>query len=127
MDHDTAQFATQIIRRWCQEIGGERFPKAIALLITADGGGSSGHRTRLWKMSLQALADGLELKLSVSHFPPGTSKWNEIEPRSFSFITQNWHGQPLVSHQLIVSLIAATTTKTGLIVGAELDTKHTRP
>jgi hypothetical protein len=124
IDHDTAQFAAASIRRWWQEMGSGCFPKADELLITADGGGSNGHRTRLWKVSLQALAADLGLKLSVSHFPPGTSKWNKIEHRLFSFITQNWRGRPLVSHQTIVSLIAATTTKTGLIVKAALDTNH---
>lgn len=124
IDHDTAQFATASIRRWWHEMGRDRFPKANELLITADGGGSNGHRTRLWKVSLQALADELGLPLSICHFPPGTSKWNKIEHRLFSFITQNWRGRPLVSHQAIVSLIAATTTSTGLIVKAALDTNH---
>ncbi len=124
IDHDTAQFATNSIRRWWHEMGAARFPKAKELLITADGGGSNGHRTRLWKVSLQALADELGLTLNVCHFPPGTSKWNKIEHRLFSFITQNWRGKPLVSHQAIVSLIANTTTSTGLIVKAALDTNH---
>jgi hypothetical protein len=124
IDHDTAQFATNSIRRWWREMGEARFPKAKELLITADGGGSNGHRTRLWKVSLQALADELGLTLNVCHFPPGTSKWNKIEHRLFSFITQNWRGKPLVSHQAIVSLIANTTTSTGLIVKAGLDTNH---
>ena len=90
--------------------GADRFPQATELLITADGGGSNGHRTRLWKVSLQDLADELGLTLHVCHFPPGTSKWNKIEHRLFSFITQNWRGKPLVSHQAIVNLIASTTT-----------------
>jgi hypothetical protein len=124
IDHDTAQFATNSIRRWWHEMGRARFPKAKELLITADGGGSNGHRTRLWKVSLQALADDLGLTLNVCHFPPGTSKWNKIEHRLFSFITQNWRGKPLVSHQAIVSLIANTTTSTGLIVKAALDTNR---
>ena len=124
IDHDTAQFATNSIRRWWHEMGEARFPKAKELLITADGGGSNGRRTRLWKVSLQVLADELGLTLNVSHFPPGTSKWNKIEHRLFSFITQNWRGKPLVSHQAIVSLIASTTTSTGLIVKAALDTNH---
>ena len=94
------------------------------MLITADRGGSNGHRTRLWKVSLQALADELDLTLIVSHFPPGTSKWNKIEHRLFSFITQNRRGRPVVSLQAIVSLIARTTTSTGLIVKAALDTNH---
>jgi hypothetical protein len=124
IDHDTAQFAANSIRRWWHEMGQARFPKAKELLITADGGGSNGHRTRLWKVSLQILADELGLTLHVCHFPPGTSKWNKIEHRLFSFITQNWRGKPLVSHQAIVSLIASTTTRTGLIVKAALDTNH---
>src|SRR5512147_1684333 len=121
IDHDTAQFATNSIRRWWYEMGEARFPRAKDLLITADGGGSNGHRTRLWKVSLQALADELGLTLDVCHFPPGTSKWNKIEHRLFCFITQNWRGRPLVSLQAIVSLIAATTTRTGLKVHCEID------
>jgi Rhodopirellula transposase DDE domain len=124
IDHDTAQFAANSIRRWWDEMGQDRFPKAKELLITADGGGSNSHRTRLWKVSLQVLADELGLTLHVCHFPPGTSKWNKIEHRMFSFITQNWRGKPLVSHQAIVSLIASTTTRTGLVVKAALDTNH---
>ena len=124
IDHDTAEFATNSIRRWWLKMGHRRFPRASELLITADGGGSNGHRSRLWKVSLQNLADDLGLKLLVCHFPPGTSKWNKIEHRLFSFITQNWRGRPLVSHQAIVNLIASTTTRTGLIVKAALDTKH---
>jgi hypothetical protein len=124
IDHDTAQFATNSIRRWWHEMGQARFPKANELLITADGGGSNSHRTRLWKVSLQVLANELGLTLNVCHFPPGTSKWNKIEHRLFSFITQNWRGKPLVSLQAIVSLIANTTTSAGLIVKAALDTNH---
>jgi transposase len=124
IDHDTAQFAVGSIRRWWTEMGQERFPAARELLITADGGGSNGHRSRLWKVSLQELADELELKLHVCHFPPGTSKWNTIEHRLFSFITQNWRGKPLFSHQAIVNLIASTTTRAGLIVKAALDTNQ---
>jgi Rhodopirellula transposase DDE domain len=124
IDHDTAQFAANSIRRWWNEMGQDRFPKAKELLITADGGGSNGHRIRLWKVSLQVLADELGLTLNVCHFPPGTSKWNKIEHRLFSFITQNWRGKPLVSYQAIVSLIASTTTRTGLIVKAALDTNQ---
>ncbi|MBM3815330.1 MAG: ISAzo13 family transposase [Acidimicrobiia bacterium] len=124
IDHDTAQFATNSIRRWWKQMGQRRFPHARELLITADGGGSNDHRSRLWKVSLQALADDTGLKLFVCHFPPGTSKWNKIEHRLFSFITQNWRGRPLVSHQAIVSLIANTTTRSGLIVKAALDTNH---
>ena len=121
IDHDTAQFAVNSIRQWWHRMGRRRFPRATQLLITADGGGSNGHRSRLWKVSLQALADELGLKLHVCHFPPGTSKWNQIGHRLFSFITQNWRGRPLVSHQAIVSLIASTTTRTGLLVKAALD------
>jgi hypothetical protein len=124
IDHDTAQFATNSIRRWWREMGARRFPRARRLLITADGGGSNSSRCRLWKVSLQNLADDLGLELQVCHFPPGTSKWNKIEHRLFSFITQNWRGQPLVSHQAIVNLIASTTTRTGLIVKAALDTQQ---
>jgi hypothetical protein len=124
IDHDTAQFATNSIRRWWTRMGCRRFPRASELLITADGGGSNGSRSRLWKLCLQELADHLGIKLVVCHFPPGTSKWNKIEHRLFSFITQNWRGQPLISRQAVVSLIASTTTRTGLIVKAELDTNH---
>jgi hypothetical protein len=124
VDHDTAQFATNSIRRWWREMGCRRFPRARQLLITADGGGSNNSRCRLWKVSLQALADDLGLMIQVCHFPPGTSKWNRIEHRLFSFITQNWRGRPLVSHQAIVNLIASTTTRTGLVVKAALDTEH---
>jgi hypothetical protein len=122
VDHDTAYFAAQTIRRWWEKMGSRRFPRARELLITADGGGSNSCRSRLWKVALQQLADQVELKLRVSHFPPGTSKWNKIEHRLFSFITQNWRGKPLVSRQTIVNLIASTTTKAGLIVRAALDT-----
>jgi hypothetical protein len=124
INHDTAQFAVNSIRRWWRQMGQRRFPNATELLITADGGGSNSSRSRLWKISLQGLADDLGLKLFVCHFPPGTSKWNKIEHRMFSFITQNWRGKPLVSHQAIVNLIAGTTTRTGLIVKAALDTNH---
>jgi hypothetical protein len=124
IDHDTAEFAVASIRRWWRQMGQRRFPQARELLITADGGGSNGSRSRLWKVSLQKLADELELEFLVCHFPPGTSKWNKIEHRLFSFITQNWRGKPLVSRQAIVSLIASTTTRTGLIVKAALDTNH---
>jgi len=124
IDHDTAQFATNSIRRWWKEMGCRRFPQARQLLITADGGGSNNSRCRLWKVSLQKLADDLGMRLQVCHFPPGTSKWNKIEHRMFSFITQNWRGRPLVSHQAIVNLIASTTTRTGLVVKAALDTER---
>jgi transposase len=121
IDHDTAYFAAASIRRWWEEMGATRFPHAEQLLITADGGGSNSSRTRLWKVALQKLADDIDLKLTVSHFPPGTSKWNKVEHRLFSFITNNWRGKPLVSHQAIVSLIASTRTTKGLIVKAALD------
>jgi hypothetical protein len=122
IDHDTAQFAVNSIRRWWREMGQERFPRARELLITADGGGSNSHRSRLWKVSLQELADELGMPLFVCHFPPGTSKWNKIEHRLFSFITKNWRARPLESLEVIVNLIAKTTTRTGLTVKAALDT-----
>jgi hypothetical protein len=121
IDHDTAQFATASVRRWWQEMGSARFPRATQLMITADGGGSNGSRNRLWKIALQALAEELELRLEICHFPPGTSKWNKIEHRLFSFITKNWRGRPLTSYQVIVNLIAHTTTQAGLVVKAALD------
>jgi len=121
-DHDTAAFAVESIRRWWKTMGQTSYPKARQLLITADGGGSNGSRVRLWKLELQRLADETGLDISVCHFPPGTSKWNKIEHRLFSFITQNWRGKPLVSHEVIVNLIAATTTRTGLHVKSQLDT-----
>jgi hypothetical protein len=121
VDHDTASFAVNAIRRWWQLMGSARYPDAKHLTITADGGGSNGARLRLWKVELQKLADELDLAITVCHLPPGTSKWNKIEHRLFSFITQNWRGKPLVSHQIIVQLIAATTTKTGLKVHSEID------
>jgi hypothetical protein len=124
IDHDTAAFAANSIRRWWREMGSRRFPHARQLLITADGGGSNSYRSRLWKVALQQLADDLALRLKVCHFPPGTSKWNKIEHRLFSFITQNWRGRPLVSHQAIVSLIAGTKTRSGLLVKAALDTNQ---
>jgi len=123
IDHDTAEFATASIRRWWQEMGAARFPKATKLMITADGGGSNSSRNRLWKLSLQSLADELGLRMQVCHFPPGTSKWNKIEHRLFCFITKNWRGRPLTSYQTIVNLIASTKTKTGLTVRAALDEK----
>ena len=122
IDHDTAEFAAEAIRRWWRKMGSKRYPKASELLITADGGGSNGSRCRLWKVALQKLADRTGLSLSVSHLPPGTSKWNKIEHRLFCHITQNWRGKPLVSHEVIVNLIANTTTAKGLKVKAELDT-----
>jgi len=121
-DHDTSAFAVESIRRWWKMMGRETYPDARQLLITADSGGSNGSRVRLWKLELQKLADETGLEISICHFPPGTSKWNKIEHRLFSFITKNWRGQPLVSHEVIVNLIAATTTRTGLRVQSQLDT-----
>ena len=119
--HDTAQFAAASIRRWWNEMGATRFPRARKLLVTADGGGSNGSRNRLWKVALAELADELGMPIQVCHFPPGTSKWNKIEHRLFCFITKNWRGRPLTSHQAIVELIGSTTTKAGLTVRAALD------
>jgi Rhodopirellula transposase DDE domain len=121
IDHNTAQFATETIRRWWREMGCRAYPKAEELLILADAGGSNSSRSRLWKVSLQTLADALGLRISVCHFPPGTSKWNKIDHRMFCHITQNWRGRPLRSRALVVSLIGSTTTKTGLHIEAELD------
>jgi len=123
IDHDTAEFAVNAIGRWYQTMGCERYPTANRLMITADGGGSNGSRVRLWKVQLQKLADATGLTLMVCHYPPGTSKWNKIEHRLFCHITQNWRGRPLTSRTAMVELIAATTTKTGLKVHCELDTK----
>jgi len=120
-DHDTATFAVESIRRWWYAMGQPAYPHARTLLITADGGGSNGSRVRLWKLELQQLADETGLEIAVCHFPPGTSKWNKIEHRLFSFISQNWRGKPLVSHEVIVNLIAATTTQMGLKVVCQLD------
>ena len=121
IDHDTALFAGSSIRRWWTEMGQNRFPRATRLLITADAGGSNGWRTRLWKVALQELANELEMNVTVCHFPPGTSKWNKIEHRLFSFITQNWRGKPLYDLQTIVNLISHTTTEAGLIVKSAID------
>ena len=126
VDHDTASFAVATIRRWWHAMGQERYPQAKRLMITADGGGSNGSRLRLWKLELQTMADETGLAIAVSHFPPGTSKWNKIEHRLFSFISKNWRGQPLTSLQVIVSLIAGTTTRKGLKVHAEIDA-HSYP
>jgi hypothetical protein len=120
-DHDTACFAVNAIRRWWKMMGKRRHPQARRLMITADGGGSNGYRVRLWKTELQRLANDLRLPITVCHMPPGTSKWNKIEHRLFSFITINWRGKPLRSFRTIVQLIAATTTEAGLTVRAELD------
>ena len=124
VDHDTAAFAVATIRRWWRELGRKHYPRAKSLLITADSGGSNGSRLRLWKWELQKLAQQTGLVISVCHLPPGTSKWNKIEHRLFSFISQNWRGQPLLTHAAIVSLIAATQTKTGLKVRCVLDTRE---
>jgi hypothetical protein len=124
--HDTAAFAAATIGRWWRRMGRAAYPRAKSLLVTADGGGSNGPRIRLWKLELQKLADDTGLSISVCHLPPGTSKWNKIEHRLFSFITQNWRGQPLLTHATIVSLIAATTTSTGLKVRCEVDRRRYR-
>jgi hypothetical protein len=121
MDHDTASFAVQAIRRWWQEVGRLRYADAQRLVITADGGGSNGSRVRLWKRELQRLANELGIDIVVHHLPPGTSKWNKIEHRLFSFISMNWRAKPLVSYRVIIDLISATTTDTGLTVRCELD------
>jgi hypothetical protein len=126
MDHDTAEFAVATISRWWQELGKDLYPRARTLLITADGGGSNGYRLRLWKWELQKLAATTGLSITVSHLPPGTSKWNKIEHRLFSFITQNWRGKPLLSRATVVNLIANTTTSTGLEVHAYLDPNEYR-
>ncbi len=120
-DHDTAAFAVETIRRWWHSMGRQRYPNATELTITADDGGSNGYRVRLWKWELQKLADELGIAIRVCHFPPGTSKWNKIEHRLFSFISLNWRSRPLVSHEVIVNLIANTTTRSGLAVHAALD------
>ena len=124
INHDTAAFAVQTIRRWWHEVGQQRYPSATRLTITADGGGSNASRSRLWKVELQRLASEIGIDIVVHHLPPGTSKWNKIEHRLFSFITMNWKATPLVSYRVIVDLIAATTTKAGLTVKCELDSKH---
>jgi len=122
IDHDTATFAVASIRRWWQGAGHTHYPQAQRLLITADGGGSNGSRVRLWKWELQRLADETGLAITVCHYPPGTSKWNKIEHKLFAFISQNWRGRPLVSYAVVLRLIAATTTTTGLTVTSYLDT-----
>ena len=121
IDHDTAQFAANSIRSWWEYLGEERYPHATRLQITADCGGSNGNRTKLWKVELGKLAEETGLEIAVCHFPPGTSKWNRIEHRLFSFITMNWRGKPLVSLETIINLIGATTTSSGLEVYARLD------
>jgi len=121
LDHDTAAFAVATLRRWWEERGQQRYPHAQRLLITADGGGSNGSRNRLWKRELQQWADASGLALTVSHFPPGTSKWNKIEHRLFAVISQNWRARPLLTYAIILNLIASTTTSTGLTVESYLD------
>jgi hypothetical protein len=120
---DTAEFAVTMIADWWRMIGSHNFPGATQLLILCDGGGGNGSRLRLWKVELQKLADETRLEIAVSHWPPGTSKWYKIEHRLFSYISQNWRGKPLISHEVIVNLIAATTTQTGLKVRCQLDTQ----
>ena len=121
VDHDTAEFAVESLRRWWRSMGQAAYPGASRLLITADGGGSSSSRSRLWKLELQEWADEVGLALAVCHFPPATSKWNKIEHRMFSYVTQNWRGRPLVSREVVVNLIGAVTTEGGLSIQAELD------
>jgi hypothetical protein len=125
--HDTASFAVASIRGWWKSCGGKLYPDAKRLLITADAGGSNGSRLRLWKWELQRLADETGIPIRVCHFPPGTSKWNKIEHRLFSFISQNWKGEPLINYETIVQLIAATKTSTGLRVTCKLDKRSYRP
>jgi len=123
-DHDTAEFAVQTIRCWWRQMGRPLYPQAVELLVMADGGGSNGSRSRLWKVALQRLADETGLRMAVCHFPPGTSKWNKIEHRMFAYITQNWRGRPLTSHEVTVNLIANTTTQNGLKIRAKLDRRR---
>ena len=120
-DHDTASFAVTSILRWWEMAGAPVYPEARQLLICADGGGSNGYRLRLWKVELQNLADATGLQVTVCHLPPGTSKWNKIEHRLFSHITMNWRGRPLISHEVVVELLTATTTRQGLRVQAQRD------
>ena len=122
IDHDTAEFAVESVRRWWREMGRAVYPNARKLLVTADGGGSNGSRVRLWKVQLQELADKLRLEITVCHFPPGTSKWNKIEHRMFCHISNNWRGRPLSSREVVVSLIGDTTTSKGLKIQAAMDT-----
>jgi len=123
VDHDTAEFAVESIRRWWRWMGRLRYPRAKRMLITADGGGSNGSRVRLWKVALQRLVNEIGIPVSVCHFPPGTSKWNKIEHRMFCHISQNWRGRPLISREVIIALIGSTTTKQGLKIKAVLDEK----
>jgi transposase len=124
VDHDTAEFAVATLRRWWEQMGTEAYPQATHVLVIADGGGSNGTRTRLWKTELQRWADETQLHISVCHLPPGTSKWNKIEHRLFAYITLNWRGRPLISHEVIVNLIADTRTTKGLSIRAALDPKR---
>jgi hypothetical protein len=124
VSHDTAEFAVESIRRWWWLLGRKNYPHAKRLLICADAGGSNGHRLRAWKVHLQSLASELGIPISVSHYPPGTSKWNKIEHRLFSFITINWRGVPLVNYETVVALIGGTCTRSGLKVKALLDTRE---
>ena len=121
ISRDTAEFAVESIRRWWKRMGQPRYPQAMELLITADGGGSNGYRTRLWKRELQHLANELGLSIRICHFPPGTSKWNKIEHRMFSFVTKNCRGYPLDSLATVINLIANTTTEAGLHIAADID------
>ena len=122
IDHDTAEFAVETIRRWWNKVGKESYPEATSLYITSDGGGSNASRSRLWKRELQQLADETNLSIQVSHYPPGTSKWNKIEHRMFSHISMNWKAKPLISREIIVELISHTKTSKGLKITSELDT-----
>jgi hypothetical protein len=124
ISHDTAEFAVETVRAWWKEMGAARYPDASSLVITADGGGSNGYRLRLWKLELQGLVDELGFPITVCHLPPGTSKWNKIEHRLFSFISKNWRGQPLLTHATIVKLIAGTRTSAGLTVRCVLDRRR---
>lgn len=121
-DHDTASFAVASLHRWWTSVGQPTYPQTDRLLISADSGGSNGYRVRLWKVELQHFANATGLQVTVCHLPPGTSKWNKIEHRLFAYISMNWRGRPLVSHEVIVNLIGATTTREGLHVQAERDT-----
>ena len=124
MSHETAAFAVESLRRWWKLFGRRHYPQARRLLLCADGGGSNGTRNRAWKYHLQQFADQVGLEATVCHYPPGTSKWNKIEHRMFSFISLNWKGRPLVSYETVVNLIGATRTKTGLRIKAALDTRE---
>lgn len=124
ISHETAEFAMESIRRWWKQFGHRQYPNAKRILICADGGGSNGNRNRAWKFHLQLLSDESSLSITVCHYPPGTSKWNKIEHRMFSFISMNWAGQPLVNFETVINMISATSTKSGLKIKAFLDRKH---